>query len=60
MTHWQLGNKEQARRWFDKAVGWMEKNRPKDEELLRFRAEADQLIGASEEHHGDTESTEKR
>jgi hypothetical protein len=25
-------------------VGWMEKNKPQAEELLRFRAEAEQLL----------------
>src|SRR5262249_31177224 len=39
MAHWQLGKKEESRKWNDKAVAWMEKNNPKDEELVRFRAE---------------------
>jgi WD40 repeat protein len=45
MAHWQLGDKDQARRWYDKAVAWMEKHQPKNEELRRFRAEAAELIG---------------
>ena len=45
MTHWQLGDKNQARQWYDKAVQWMDKNKPKDEELRRFRAEASALLG---------------
>ena len=45
MAHWQLGNKVEARQWYDRAVAWMEKNRPKDEELRRFRAEAAELLG---------------
>ena len=40
MAHWQLGDNEQARNWYDQAVQWMEKNKPEDEELRRFRAEA--------------------
>jgi tetratricopeptide (TPR) repeat protein len=48
MAHWQLGDKSQARSWYDKAVLWMEKNLPKDEELLRFRAEAAALLGVKE------------
>lgn len=48
MTHWQLGEKQQAREWYDKAVEWMEKNKPNDEELLRFRAEAEELLGLTE------------
>src|SRR5262249_49881056 len=44
MAHWQLGNKEEARRWYDKAVEWMDKNQPTNEELDRFRAEAAGLM----------------
>ncbi len=44
MTHWQLGHKEEARKWYDKAVAWMEKNRPKDKEFLQFREEATTLL----------------
>ena len=48
MAHWQLGDKDEARKWYDKAVEWMDKNQPKNEELLRFRAEAAELLGISE------------
>ena len=48
MTHWQSDNKEEARKWFDQAVEWMEKNKPQDEELKRFRAEAAELLGVKE------------
>jgi len=44
MAHWQLGNQPHARQWFDKALKWMDKYQPKNEELLRFRAEADALL----------------
>ncbi len=44
MAHWQLGEKEKARRWFDRAAQWMDKNEPKDEGLRRFRAEATELL----------------
>jgi serine/threonine protein kinase/Tfp pilus assembly protein PilF len=44
MAHWQLGQKEEARQWFDKAVKGMGKDRPKGEELSRFRMEATQLL----------------
>jgi uncharacterized protein HemY len=36
MAHWQLGHKDEARQWYDKAVEWMEKNQSKNEELRRF------------------------
>ncbi|MEX0613939.1 MAG: tetratricopeptide repeat protein, partial [Pirellulales bacterium] len=48
MAYWQLGNKDQARQWFDKATEWMDKNASKNEELLRFRAEATELLGIAE------------
>ena len=44
MSYRQLGNEAGARKWYDQAVGWMEKNKPQAEELLRFRAEAEQLL----------------
>jgi serine/threonine protein kinase len=46
-TDWQLGNRDQARKWYDRAVEWMERSRPKDEELNRFRAEAEELLQIS-------------
>jgi serine/threonine protein kinase/Flp pilus assembly protein TadD len=45
MAHWQLGEKDKARAWYDRAVAWMDKNRPEDRELKRFRAEAAALLG---------------
>src|SRR5882757_1697929 len=45
MAHWQLGDKEEARKWYDRAAAWMDKNQPKNEELRRFRAEAAELLG---------------
>ncbi len=45
MAHWQLDEKEQARQWHEQAVQWMEKNKPDDEELKRFRAESEALLG---------------
>ena len=46
MAHWRLGDKPQVRSWYDKAVVWMEKNQPNNEELRRFRAEAAALLNA--------------
>jgi tetratricopeptide (TPR) repeat protein len=45
MAHWQLGEKGKARTWYDLAAQWMDKNQPTNEELLRFRAEAAELLG---------------
>ncbi len=44
MAHWQLGEKEQARTWFAKAVAWMEQGKKDDLQLQRFRAEAAELL----------------
>jgi serine/threonine protein kinase/tetratricopeptide (TPR) repeat protein len=44
MAEWQLGHKNKARSWYDKAITWMIKNRPTDEELIRFRAEAEEVL----------------
>ena len=49
MSHWQLGNKDEARQWHGKAVAWMDENKPDDEELKRFRAEAEELLGITGE-----------
>jgi tetratricopeptide (TPR) repeat protein len=45
MAQSQLGNKDQARTSFDKAVAWMEKNPRKNDDLARYRAEAAALLG---------------
>ena len=36
MAHWQLGHSDNARKWLAKAIEWMQKHRPKDDELRRF------------------------
>ena len=48
MAHWQRGEKDQARKWYAPALIWMEKHAPKNEELIRFRAEAASLLGLPE------------
>jgi serine/threonine protein kinase len=44
MAHWRLGDRDQARTWFERAVQWMERNKPHDGELRRFRAEAEAML----------------
>ena len=44
MAHWELGRMEVARKWYDQAAGWMDKNQPENDELRRFRAEAADLL----------------
>jgi len=47
-VHWRLAHKDLARRWYDKAVVWMDKNKAEAERLRRIRAEAAKLLGISE------------
>jgi serine/threonine protein kinase/Flp pilus assembly protein TadD len=56
-------HRAQAKKWYDQAVQWMEKNNPQDEELKRFRAEAGQLLGIEKSKElttKDTKSTKKK
>jgi hypothetical protein len=45
MARWRQGDRAAARANYDRAVRWMEKYRPNDLELRRFRAEAEALLG---------------
>jgi serine/threonine protein kinase/Flp pilus assembly protein TadD len=45
MACWQLGNKQDARKWYDQAIEWMDKHKPKDETLRAFRKEAAAVLG---------------
>jgi serine/threonine-protein kinase len=44
MAYSRLGQDQEARSWYDKAVQWIDKNAPQ-EELRRLRAEAAELLG---------------
>jgi hypothetical protein len=48
MAQSRLGNHEEARTWFDKAVAWIETNEPNHEGLARYRMEAANLLGLPE------------
>jgi tetratricopeptide (TPR) repeat protein len=48
MAYWQIGEKDKAREWCDRAVQWMDKNEPTNEDLRRFRAEASELLQLKE------------
>jgi tetratricopeptide (TPR) repeat protein len=47
MAHWRLGDRKTARTWFDRAVQWMNRHKPHDDELCRFRAEAETMLADS-------------
>jgi tetratricopeptide (TPR) repeat protein len=47
MAHWQLGHKEEARKWYDQAIRWLEREKqelsrkkPQEAQYRRYRAEA--------------------
>jgi serine/threonine protein kinase/tetratricopeptide (TPR) repeat protein len=45
MNLWHQGQRQEARQWFDQALGWFNKEKPDDPELHRFHAEAAELLG---------------
>src|SRR5262249_19861455 len=45
MAHWQRGEKDRARAWYDKATRLMDQQAAKHEEWQHFRAEAEELFG---------------
>jgi Tfp pilus assembly protein PilF len=51
MTNWRLGDQPTARDWYSKAVTWLEQNSTAqhDEELARFRAEAEAMLAIQPE-----------
>jgi serine/threonine protein kinase/Flp pilus assembly protein TadD len=56
MAHGQLGEKDAARKHYDRAVRWMENNQPRNEELRRWRVAAQALLqqesGVKEQRSG--------
>jgi serine/threonine protein kinase len=44
MAHWRLGERDKAQTWFDRAVQWMDKHGPNDDQLRRFRVEAEAML----------------
>jgi len=45
MAHAKKGEKEGARKWYDKAIAWTKEKDPKNAELLQFWKEAAELLG---------------
>ncbi len=48
MAYERLGDRKQARIWYDKAVQWMDKTSPQKEADIRYRAEANEILGMKE------------
>jgi tetratricopeptide (TPR) repeat protein len=48
MAHWQLGDPYRAALYHAAAVRWMDRHRPRDDQLRRFRAEAAALLGVAD------------
>jgi hypothetical protein len=44
MAHARSDRNDEAREWYDRAVEWVDQNRPDDKELRRFQAEAERLL----------------
>jgi tetratricopeptide (TPR) repeat protein len=44
MSHWQLGQKEEAREWYERALRQMDNAPPRDGEALRLCQEAEDLL----------------
>lgn len=49
MSYRQQGDATEARVCWDRAIAWMEKQKPSSEELVRFRAEAADLLGIADQ-----------
>jgi serine/threonine protein kinase len=49
MAHWQLGNRQDGLKWYERAVAWTDEHEPKNAQLSQFRAEAAHLLGISAE-----------
>ncbi|HEX4816111.1 MAG TPA: hypothetical protein VFV66_25485 [Nonomuraea sp.] len=49
MAHWRSDHKDEARRWYDIGVDWMNKKPANGTDAMkRFRGEAAELLGVSE------------
>ena len=58
LTHWQLGKKEEAYRWYDKANDLISQNPTEDEDLKRWHAEVTEMLGIAEKPENQKGATE--
>jgi hypothetical protein len=59
MSHWQLGEKEEARQSYYQAVEWSKQKRWFGSELYRLRVEAAELLGIDAQPNGKEVTPEK-
>jgi tetratricopeptide (TPR) repeat protein len=52
MARWQLGDRQQAQKYYSQAVEGMEKDKPQDDGVRRLQAEAAELLGIKTESKG--------
>jgi superkiller protein 3 len=45
MAHRRAGHIDEAHKWYEKGIAWMDKHVPKDSSLLRYRNEAASVLG---------------
>jgi len=48
MAYWQMGNQAEALRWYDRSVEMIDRNQPNNDEIVRTRAETEQLLNIVE------------
>ena len=48
MSHWQRKDREKARQCYDPATDWIERYKPDDPDIPRFRTGAVQLLGIAD------------
>jgi serine/threonine protein kinase/tetratricopeptide (TPR) repeat protein len=60
MTCQRLGDKQQARLWFDRAVAWKDKHRPRAVEYRRLWTEASAMLGLAAERSEKAASAPKQ
>jgi tetratricopeptide (TPR) repeat protein len=56
MARWRLGERDAARKWYGQAVEWMEMRKPIDEELRRFRVEAEEMLQITDRAQPETKT----
>ena len=58
MTYWQLGERETARMWYEKAVRWQSRQARQSGELRSLVAEAAELLGVAAPPAGEPNALE--